>query len=317
MAKIVVTGATGFVGRALLPRLLAGGHEVIAVVRNAGAGLPTGVTPAPVGDLAGPVNWAPVLEGAQALVHLAGLAHQRNVTPTALQALNVTATVRLAQAAQVAGLRRLVYVSSVKAQGDHSPGRPLTELDPALPEDAYGESKRAAEEALTTLCPPGGPLSLAILRPPLVHGPGVKANMAALLRLATRWPVLPLGGISNRRSLVSLDTLADAITRAVERDDITGTFLVADQPALSTSSLVATLAAAAGKRPWLLPLPAAFWSLAGHLPGLSGIADRLTGSLEIDDTAFRDAFDWHPPLNQDEALARTVRAYLHGTRSTL
>lgn len=317
MAKIVVTGATGFVGRALLPRLLAGGHEVIAVVRNAGVGLPAGVTPAAVGDLAGPVDWAPVLEGAQALVHLAGLAHQRNVTPTALQALNVTATVRLAQAAQAAGLRRLVYVSSVKAQGDHSPGRPLTELDPALPEDAYGQSKRAAEEALTTLCPPDSPLSLAILRPPLVHGPGVKANMAALLRLATRWPVVPLGGIANRRSLVSLDTLADAITRAVERVEITGTFLIADQPALSTSGLVTTLAAAAGRRPWLVPLPAAFWSLAGHLPRLSGIADRLTGSLEIDDSAFRAAFDWQPPLNQNEALARTVRAYLHETRATL
>ncbi|WP_044561002.1 NAD-dependent epimerase/dehydratase family protein [Azospirillum sp. B4] len=314
MARIVVTGATGFVGRALLPRLLVGGNEVVAVVRSAGAGLPAGVDAAPVGDLTGPVNWAPVLQGAHALVHLAGLAHQRNVSPTALEALNVTATVRLAQAAQAAGLRRLVYVSSVKAMGDHSPGRPLTEQDPALPEDAYGQSKRAAEEALATLCPPDGPLSLAILRPPLVHGPGVKANMAALLRLATRWPVLPLGGIPNRRSLISVETLADAITRAVERWEVTGTFLVADQPALSTSALVATLAAAAGRHPWLPSLPPALWRAAAALPRLAGIVDRLTGSLEVDDAAFRAAFDWHPPLDQNEALTRTVQAYLRQTR---
>ncbi|MDZ5649105.1 NAD-dependent epimerase/dehydratase family protein [Nitrospirillum sp. BR 11828] len=121
MAKIVVTGATGFVGRALLPRLLAGGHEVVAVVRAPDTRLPAGVVAAPVGDIAGPVDWAPVLAGAEALIHLAGLAHQRHVTPTALRALNVTATVRLAEAAHAAGLRRLVYVSSVKAQGDHSP----------------------------------------------------------------------------------------------------------------------------------------------------------------------------------------------------
>ncbi|MBB6252345.1 NAD-dependent epimerase/dehydratase family protein [Nitrospirillum iridis] len=316
MAKIVVTGATGFVGRTLLPRLQAGGHRVIAVVRTAGVDLPAGVAAAAVGDLTGPVNWAPVLEGAQAVVHLAGLAHQRDVTATALEALNVTATVRLAQAAQAAGVCRLVHVSSVKAQGDHSPGRPLTEADPAVPEDAYGQSKRAAEEALAALCPPGGPLSLAILRPPLVHGPGVKANMAALLRLATRWPVLPLGGIANRRSLISVETLADAITRAVERPGVTGTFLVADQPALSTSDLVAAMAAAAGKRPWLVPLPAIVWRTAAALPRLAGIVDRLTGSLEVDDAAFRAAFDWRPPLSQNEALTRTVRAFLRETGRT-
>ncbi|MDZ5649106.1 NAD-dependent epimerase/dehydratase family protein [Nitrospirillum sp. BR 11828] len=192
----------------------------------------------------------------------------------------------------------------------------MTESDPARPEDAYGDSKRAAEQALRALCPPDGALSLAILRPPLVHGPGVKANMAALVRLATEWPVLPLGGIDNRRSLISLDSLTDAIARAVERPEVTGTFLVADQPALSTSRLVAHLAAAAGKHPWLVTLPPAAWRLAGRLPRLSGIVDRLTGSLELDDTAFRAAFDWQPPLSQDDALARTVSAHLRGIRST-
>ncbi|MDE1145486.1 MAG: NAD-dependent epimerase/dehydratase family protein [Azospirillaceae bacterium] len=317
MGKIVVTGATGFVGRALLPRLLAGGHEVVAAVRSDGVGLPPGVTAVPVGDLTGPVDWAPALTDAHALIHLAGLAHQRNVTPTALEALNVTATLRLAQSALDAGLRRLVYVSSVKALGDQSPGRPLTERDTPRPDDAYGQSKRAAEEALTTLLPVDGPLSLAILRPPLVHGPQAKANMAALLRLATRWPVLPLGGIANRRSLIGVETLADAITRAAERPDVTGTFLVTDRPALSTTGLVATLAAAAGKHPWLLPLPGAVWRALGGLPRLGGVVDRLTGSLEIDDSLFRIAFDWQPPMSQNEALGRTVQAYLEENRVRL
>lgn len=322
MAKILVTGADGFVGRAVLARLLRDhdpgrGHRLRVAVRRPAA-WPPGVEPVRIGDLADPLtggartDWTAAVAGMDTVVHLAALAHQHGLDAATIDRVNTDAAIALGRAAAAAGARRFVFLSSVKALAEESGARPLRDDDPPRPGDAYGRAKLAAERGLAAL-----DLSLAVLRPPLVHGPGVKANFLSLLRLASgrsRLPLLPLGGMRNQRSLIHVDHLADAIAVAVARRDVTGTFLVADRPALSTSALIMELASgatpdgSATRPPRLITLPAWVWRLAAVLPGSRGYARRLAGSLAVDDQPFRAAFDWQPPCDSRAALRATARA---------
>lgn len=316
MAKILLTGADGFVGRAALARLLrdggpGDGHQIRVAVRRS-ADWPAGVEPVRIGDLADPVaggaqtDWSAAVAGMDAVVHLAALAHQRGADAATITRVNTDAAIALGRAAAAAGVRRFVFLSSVKALAEDSGARPLRDDDPPRPGDAYGRAKLAAERGLAALG-----LSLVVLRPPLVHGPGVKANFHSLLRLASgrsRLPLLPLGGMRNQRSLIHVDHLADAIAVAVARRDVTGAFLVADQPALSTSALITELASGAAHPPRLMTLPAWVWRLAAVLPGTRGYARRLAGSLAVDDQPFRAAFDWRPPCDSRAALRATAQA---------
>lgn len=303
--RLLVTGASGFVGGAAVRRLLADGHAVRAALRRPAA-LPAGVEPAVVGDFALPVAWREALAGIEAVVHLAGVAHGKD--PDRAHAVNVEATRRLAQAAVTAGVRRFVLLSSVKAMADQS-SRPLTERDPPQPADNYGRSKLAAEHLLADAASGSG-MEAVILRPPLVFGPGVAANFLALLRLVASGIPLPFGGIANRRSVLFVENLADAIATATgHAGGSAGTWLVADQPAQSTPDLIRAIAAALNRPARLFALPHPLLQGAQALAGGGALA-RLTGSLELDDRAFRERFGWTPPVAFSRALAMTAEWFL-------
>lgn len=323
MTRVLVTGATGFVGRSTCRALAARGCVVRAATRAAlPAALPGVHEVHVVGDITAPVDWAPALDGVDVVVHLAARVHVMRDRADDLDAVyrraNVDASVRLARAAAAAGARRLVYVSSVKAAGERTSGTPLREDDPTAPEDAYGRSKRDAEEALRALGRETG-LEIVVVRPPLVYGPGVGGNFRRLLtvvRLAARVP-LPLGAARAPRSLVYVENLADALaTVALHPDAASGTFYVRDGLDLSTSSLIRRLGAAVGVRPRLLPVSAAAMRLLATALGRRGEVERLFSGLQVDDRRLRERLGWHPPVTVDDALTTTARA-LAGTAKTL
>ena len=281
--RVVVTGAAGFIGQALVPALRARGHQAVALDR------------AIVGDLAGFTGWAAHLAGSDAVVHLAALAHARPVDEARLRAVNVDAALALGKAAAAAGVKML-QMSSVKVLGEETPQRPFDDSSPPAPQDAYGRAKAAAEAALRAV--PG--LSLTVLRPPLVYGPGVKANFLALLRAVARgWP-LPLASIENRRSLVYAGNLADAVVRCLETPLAAGkTYGVTDGAPLSTPALCRALGAALGR-------PARLFSFPPALLELAPPARKLTRSLVVDDSALRRELGWTPPYTFEEGLRLTA-----------
>ncbi|BBK41073.1 epimerase/dehydratase [Allostella vacuolata] len=303
---MLVTGASGFVGQAVAARLLASGHQVAAAVRRPGDA-PTGTAAQVIGDLAGPVDWSAALRGIDAVAHLAARVHvmrDRAADPeAAFAAVNETATRDLAAAALAAGVRRFVFLSTVKVLGERTaPGRPFRDGDPARPEDAYGRSKLAAEEALAAM--PG--LEPVVLRPPLVYGPGVRANLRALARLARSGLPLPFGRLANRRSLVGVSNLAAAVELCLSHPDAPGRRLLVADWHPTTAELAAALARAAGRRPLLLPVPAAVFRLAARLGGAAAIA-RLTQPLELDPAGLA-ALGWRPAVEPAAELAALMAA---------
>ena len=304
--RILVTGATGFVGRALVARLITERRALRAAVRRP-AGLPDEVL---IGDIGPETDWRVALEGIDTVVHLAGRAHVLRKQQDALAAfrqVNAAGTGRLAVQAQAAGVRRFVLISSVKAAAESSGDRPLVEGDPPHPTTPYGISKLEGERALLAVA---GRMETVILRPPLVYGPGVRANFLTLLKLVDDGVPLPLASVSNRRSLVALGNLADAILMAVDAPEAAGrTFYVTDGPPISTRDLVRALAVALGKEPILLPFPPALLRLAARLVGRREAADSLLGSLAVDDAAFRTLTGWRPPQTPERAFAAIALWY--------
>lgn len=280
--RVLVTGANGFIGRALGAALAARGVAWRGATRET------------VGDIGPQTDWREALEGCDSIVHLANLAHARGVSETRLHAVNVEGSRRLAAQAAQAGVRRLVYLSSVKA---------------AEPDDAYGEAKRAAERALGAI----SGLEIVVLRPPLVYGPGVKANFLALLRAVEReWP-LPLASVRNRRSLLFVGNLADVVMRCLEAPEAAGkTFCVSDGKPVSTPELVRALAGALGRRARLFPFPPRLLELFGALAGRGDSVRRLTRSFAVDDAPIRGKLGWRPPFAFDEGIRLTTEWYLGG-----
>lgn len=310
---ILVTGASGFVGAAVVARLARQGLPVRACMRRVGVPVPEGVPVVPVGDLGPNTVWDGLLDGVTAIVHAAAHVHVMDAAGAgaldAFRRVNVGGSVALARAAAAAGVRRFVYLSSVKVHGEATPpGRPFREDDRPAPSDAYGISKMEAELALREVSAATG-MELVVIRPPLVYGPGVKANFAALVRLVRRgWP-LPLGAIHNRRSLVALDNLVDLVLCCLQHPQAAGeVFLVSDGQDLSTPELVRGLGAAVGRVPVLLPVPAGLLAaLAGGL-GRGAVAQRLCGNLQVDISRARQRLGWTPPVPVAEGLRRAVQA---------
>ena len=311
MTRVLVTGATGFVGRALLPRLLGQGWAVRAAVRGVcgAAALPAGVEAVAVGDLAAPVDWPPVLAGVDLVVHLAARVHVMGESGEGAleryRRVNTEATRRLAEAAAAAGVRRFLLMSSVKAAGEGG-GAPLTEAMAPVPADPYGVSKLEAESALAVAAG-GTAMEWVVLRPPLVYGPGVGANFLKLLKIARRGLPLPLGAVRNRRSLVFAGNLADAVVCCLDHPAAANRcFFVHDGAALAVPELVCRLAAQLDRRLWLPPVPVPLLRLGAGLLGAGAAFDRLCGSLEVDDSALRRATGWTPPFTTDDGLRATV-----------
>lgn len=315
---VAVTGASGFVGRALVPSLVAAGYRVRALVREAPGASDTGVAHVAIGDLvqadAGRLRAA--LEGADALVHLAAQAHVPHVASAqadaALRALNAALPPRLARAASEAGVGHVVFASSVKVHGDMSPvGRPLREDDALAPADAYGASKVAAEAGLAQVARETG-LRVTALRLPLVYGPGAKANFAALIGAVRAGRVLPVGAIDNRRSLLATGNLASALSLLLARADLAPSgeltpYLLADARPVSTPELVRGIGAALGVAPRIVAFPVTLLRLGTAVPGLGPRLARLLDSLEVDTTAFRTRYGWTAPVSFAAGLAAAVQ----------
>ncbi len=303
--RILITGANGFVGSRLCAHLVAQGHAVRPAVRGA-RGMADEVA---VGTLDAATDWAAALDGCDTVVHLAARVHVMHDTaadPLALyRPTNTDATLNLARQAAQAGVKRFVFVSSVKVNGE---GRDAAyrETDTPAPEDAYAISKWEAEQGLWRIARETG-LEVVVLRPPLVYGPGVKANFRRLLDVVERgWP-LPLGAIENRRSLLYLGNFVDAIRVCVEHPAAAGqTFLIDDGQPVSTPELVRAVARAMGRPARLLPAPVGMLEFAGALLGKRAAVARLTGSLWVDSSLIRVRLGWTPPFSMEAGLAATV-----------
>jgi len=302
-ALVLVTGASGFIGGHLVAGLLAAGYRVRIAQRRAGPA-PPGVEAVVTGDLTGPIDWAPALAGVAHVVHLAGLAHAGPGLPEALyQRINAQAALELAQAARAAGVARFVYLSSIKAQTGATGGPPATEADPPLPDQAYGRSKLAAEHGLATL-----DLDWVSLRPVLVYGPGVKANMAALLKLALLPIPLPLGALTAPRSLLAVENLVGAILFSLTPAcPARRAYIVADPEPIGVAGIVTALRSGLGRPPGLIAVPPAVLRTAALLIGQSRRFDLLAGGLVAQPDALLRA-GWRPRVGTQAALARLASA---------
>ena len=304
-SRVLVTGATGFVGRALCNQLSAIGHTVIPAVRH-GSGLPNEVV---TSDIGSSTDWRMALAGCDAVVHLAARVHmirEAERDPLALyRRTNTEATLNLARQAAQARVKRFVFISTIKVNGE---GRdaPYRETDAPAPEDEYALSKWEAELGLHRIAQETG-LEVVILRPPLVYGPGVKANFRRLIETVARgWP-LPLGAVRNRRSLLYLGNFVDAIRLCLEHPGAAGqTFLLDDGEPVSTPQLIRALAAAMRRPARLLPVPPWLLEFAGALLGKRAAVTRLTGSLYVDSSMIRSRLGWAPPFSMEVGLAATV-----------
>lgn len=309
---VVVTGAAGFVGRALVERLRAAGREVRPVVREDRGGIDGAMALGPL-EQASPEALARVLDGAAAVVHLAARAHatgdRGSDAEAAYRAANVEATSRLARAAVASRVPRFVLASSVKVNGEATlPGRPFRPDDPPAPLDAYGRSKRDAESALADACR-GSSTAAIVLRLPLVVGPGARGNVARLVDAIAADRTLPFGAIDNRRSVLGLANLCDAIVAALDaRPAPAGVHFVADADAVSTPALVRAIAAALGRPVPLAFVPVALLKLGARLAGKGAEIGRLVGSLEVDASSFTAATGWRPGHTLVEELARLARS---------
>jgi nucleoside-diphosphate-sugar epimerase len=311
--RVLVTGASGFVGSAVV-RLLAADPEFspIAAVRRAAE--MAGAVERVVGDLGPRSDWRDALVGVDAVVHCAARAHQlddRSPDPVAeFRRINTDGTRRLAQQAAEQGVRRFIFVSSIKVNGEAtSPGSPFTEADAPAPNDPYGISKLEAERVLGDVTNTAG-MEVVIIRPPLVYGPGVKGNLRRLMGWIARGVPLPLASVRNARSLVALDNLASAIVLALAHPAAAGrTYLISDQQDLSTPDLIRTIAAGMGLRAPLWPMPVALLRAAGALAGKGDEVARLTGSLVVDSGLISRELGWRPPRTPQEGLEQMARSF--------
>lgn len=314
LSSILVTGASGLVGRSVCETLARHGHDVTALIRSGALGI-EGVREwrhdAPDFDRL-PESWPGDLSP-DCVIHLAARVHMmRDEAPDPLAAFretNVEGTLRVARAARAHGAPRMVFVSSVKAVAETDHGAPLAESAASDQLDPYGQSKREAEDALWELGAQTG-MEIVIVRPPLVYGPGVRANFLQMMNALWRGVPLPLGSIEAKRSLVYTENLADALMRcATDARAANACFHVADGDDLSVAQLLRDLGRHLGKPARLVPVPVALLHIAGKLTGRGAQIDRLTSSLRLDTALIRQKLSWQPPFTADQGLEATARWY--------
>ena len=310
-SNVLVTGATGFAGKALVNHLLGcEAYNTTIALRSLNASNCCQVHV--VGDFTGNTDWSVALAGQQVVIHCAARAHiMKDEVPDPLaeyRLVNVDGTLNLARQAAAAGVKRFIFISSIKVNGEQTlPGQPFTPDDQPAPEDAYGVSKWEAEQGLQQLASETG-MEVVIIRPPLVYGAGVKGNFASMIKLVEKGLPLPLGAVHNQRSLVALDNLVDLIITCIDHPAAANQiFLAGDGQDLSTTELLRGVAKAMGKPSRLLPVPAGFLKLAATLLGKKAVADRLLGSLQVDISKARKVLGWNPPITVEEGLKRCFK----------
>ncbi|MDO8337995.1 MAG: NAD-dependent epimerase/dehydratase family protein [Microcella sp.] len=307
--RVLVTGATGFVGGWLVPDLQAAGHEVVAVVRTPGSA-PAGAIEAVVESIDGTTRWEGLLDGVDAVVHLAARVHVMDDTATdplaEFRRVNRDGTVHLARACVRHGVRRFVFLSSIKVNGESTASVPFAADSPLSPADPYGQSKAEAEEALTELAS-ATDLEAVIVRTPLVYGPGVRGNFRTMMSIARRPIPLPFGSLRNRRSMTAVWNLTDALRFSIDTPAPSVTVLLAsDATALSTGQLVAGLRSAFGVPGLIFPFPVSGLSRLARMTRRTEAVRRLTESLETRPGCTNDSWEWTPPYSTEQGLRWTV-----------
>ena len=312
--KILVTGANGFIGTQLSETLAKSGHQVRDTARSIAANRST-TREMITCDLESADNLDHLTTGCDAIVHLAGRAHVMSDDPATSESLylsaNVDVTRRLAQSAARTGVKRMILMSSVKVNGESTTiDSPFTSQDRPNPQDPYGRSKTQAEQTLWDVTSTSE-LEGVVIRPPLVYGPGVRANFASLIGIVDRGMPLPLGSIHNTRSFVAIDNLIDCIETTLQTPNAGGqTFLVSDGQDLSTPELIRAIASSLHKSPMLIPIPTALLKLAATTAGRRNAYDRLCGSLTVDIALTKQKLSWTPPFTVQDSLQRTVDAFI-------
>lgn len=309
--KLLVSGATGFVGSALVAELACGNRAVNAAVRQNKVSLPEQVAQYSIGDLSTDINWSPALKGVEVVIHLAARVHVMQdgaMDPLfEFRKINKVATLNFAKQAAKAGVKRFIFLSSIKVNGEMTRfGESFTPDDLYVPKDPYGLSKYEAEQGLLALAQETD-MEVVIIRPPLIYGPAVKGNFASMIKWVYRGVPLPFGVVHNSRSLVALDNLVDFIICCIDhpkaRNEI---FLISDGLDLSTTKILQKVAKAFGKKPLLLPVPVWLMKFVARMVGKGDLAARLMGSLQVDSTKARKLLDWKPLVSMDEQLKKTV-----------
>ncbi|MBT3504640.1 MAG: SDR family oxidoreductase [Piscirickettsiaceae bacterium] len=311
--KVLVTGGSGFVGGALRASLDGSNHSMRLALRlaNAKSGIYDQVV---VGQIDAATNWSAALKDVDVVIHLAARVHvmdEQSVDPLSeFRRVNVDGSLNLASQAANAGVKRLIYLSSVKVNGELTvPGQPFRESDMANPQDAYGLSKFEAEQGLLLIAQETG-MEVVIIRPPLVHGQGVKANFASMMRMVKRGVPLPLGAIHNRRSFVYVGNLVSLITTCIHHPAAANQiFLVSDGCDLSTTQLFQACATALGVKSWLWPVPQGLIEGLAALVGKRDVAQRLCGNLQVDITKARSLLGWAPTISVADGLKTTAKAF--------
>lgn len=315
---VLITGSNGFVGNALCILLKTEGRNYRCAVRTQAQM----ENPIVVGDIGSDTDWSEALNGVGTVIHTAARAHvMKDEVPDPLaeyRKVNVDGTLNLARQAAEAGVKRFIFISSIKVNGEQTFPHPgplpegegkvacFTEQDTPAPEDAYGISKLEAEQGLQQLAEETG-MEVAIIRPPLVYGPGVKGNFATLMRLVEKGLPLPLGAVHNKRSLVALDNLVDLIVTCIDHPAAANqVFLAGDGVDLSTRELLRGIAKAMDKTARLIPVPAGMLMLGATLLGKKAVAQRVLGSLQVDISKARNVLGWVPVVSVDDALKKAV-----------
>ncbi len=320
--KILVTGANGFVGLPLSQHLISAGHQVVGVIRS--NHLLTTINPRmhsyAIGDISEITDWQDCLDGVECIIHLANRAHvidEQSSNPFALyRKVNTEGTLNLARQAVAAGVKRFIFISSIKVNGESTlPGQALTPVDQHIPFDPYGLSKYEAELGLKLIAEQTC-LEVVIIRPPLIYGPGVKANFLKMMQWVEKGIPLPLGAIQNQRSLLGVDNLINFIELCMTHPDAVGQiFLVSDDHDVSTTELLKEIAFAMNRPLRLLSIPQSFIEKILIFLGQKHISERLCGSLQLDIGLAKTRLSWMPPHTFQDQLNKTVHDYLSSHQS--
>lgn len=316
MKRILLTGGTGFVGRAICEKISSEKRfNVLVAVRKRQSDLPETIRQEVIGGIDLVSNWSDLLEGVEVVIHAAARVHvmaeNSKDSLEEFRKINVSSTGNLARQAAKAGVKRFIFLSSIKVNGEKTlPGSPFTEEDLPDPQEPYAISKYEAELALQQLSRETG-MEVVIIRPPLVYGPGVKANFRSMMHWLYKGIPLPLGAVVNKRSLLALDNLVDFIVTCVDHAAAANqTFLISDGEDLSTTELLRRMSKALGKSIWLLPVPVNLLLFLARRVGKYGAIQRLCRSLQVDGGKAHELLGWEPPISASEGLRRTAEAYL-------
>lgn len=314
MMTILVTGATGFVGKPLVDNLILKVNNVRVLVRKELTCVSEKVEKIIVDDLSSVDDWTEILQSVDVVIHCAARVHIMNdlVADPLIEfrKVNVNATLKLARKAAEVGIKRFIFISSIKVNGEMTePGQSFKPDERCQPEDPYGLSKYEAEQGLLKIAAKTD-MEVVIIRPPLVYGPGVKANFYLMMKWVNKGIPLPLGAINNQRSFLALDNLVDFIIHCIDHPQAANeVFLISDSEDISTKELLKKVAKAFGKKPRLIPVPVKLMTLVAKLIRKSDVADRLLGSLQVDGSKAQNLLGWEPVVTMDEQLKKIADRY--------